>query len=120
MNLNHPSVYKIMVVYTLFLISCLVAVHINGMNFNVKDGVLILTDKNFEGALHTYPRLLVFFHSPSCKGCRELDPEFIEAAKALNESDPNVILAKIDSSTSPETAKKYVVKNYPTLKLITS
>ncbi len=39
-------------------------------DYNFENDVLILTDKNFKGALEKYPFILVKFYAPWCGHCK--------------------------------------------------
>lgn len=65
-SLNHPSTFKIVGLFFLFLILCLVAVHYQNLNFKITDNIYQLEDLNFETIIQKEKNLLVFFHTPNC------------------------------------------------------
>jgi protein disulfide-isomerase A1 len=84
--------------------------------FTEEDDVLVLTDGTIDRALETYPYLLVEFYAPWCGHCKKLAPEYAKAAASLKARDLPVRLAKVDATENNDSATKYGVKGYPTLK----
>lgn len=44
-----------------------------------EEGILILTDDNFDKAFNTFNYLFVKFYAPWCGHCKQLAPEFVKA-----------------------------------------
>ena len=65
--------------------------------WEVEEGVLVLTQDTFIEALETHDNLLVEFYATWCSACKKLAPEYSMAAQILNSKDgaPHY-LAKID------------------------
>jgi len=81
-----------------------------------EDGVLVLTDKNFEQAITENQFILVEFYAPWCGHCQSLEPEYAKAAKDLAERKSEVKLAKIDATAQKESGTKFNIEGFPTLK----
>ncbi len=81
-----------------------------------ENGVLVLTDKNFDEELQKHEHLIVEFYAPWCGHCKQLEPEYAAAAEILKAQSPPLFLAKVDSIANPNLTKKYEVEGFPTIK----
>lgn len=79
--------------------------------------VVKLTAKKFESFLEENPLVLTEFFAPWCGYCKQLGPEFAQAADSLKESNPDIKLAQIDCTEEAELCQSHDIKGYPTLKV---
>jgi protein disulfide-isomerase A1 len=80
-----------------------------------EDGVLVLTDENFDDELENHQHLLVEFYAPWCGHCKKLTPEYSAAAEVLAKNDPPLSLAKVDATENKVIAERFGVQGFPTL-----
>jgi len=102
----------------LFLLSLILVSAIRTEALAEEDGVLVLTDENFDEAVKTYDPILVEFYAPWCGHCQKLAPEYSRAAKTLRSDNPPIYLAKVDSTVHKKASERFKVEGFPTLKLL--
>ena len=79
--------------------------------------MLVLTDKNFAEKLAPIDLALVEFYAPWCGHCKSLAPAYEEAATKLKKDGTSIVLAKVDATVETESASKYGVSGYPSIKI---
>lgn len=106
---------------TLFITLTLVFIaFVQSVDFQEEDGVLVLTDENFNSAMEHYEHILVEFYAPWCGHCKKLAPEYVAAAEILKKANSPLRLAKVDGTVQKEISKTHGIRGYPTLKFFVS
>merc|ERR1712002_723194 len=107
---------RIRMILSSLLLVPLVTLNVAAEAIAEENGVLVLTDKNFDQAIKENEFILVEFYAPWCGHCQALEPEYAQAAKDLAEKKSTVKLAKLDATAEKETGTKFNIEGFPTLK----
>ena len=92
------------------IVACLSLSALADAMIAVEEGVLVLTEDNFQSAIESHSQLLVEFYAPWCGHCKKLAPEYSSAAQQLAEKGAEAKLAKVDATEHKELGQKFGVK----------
>jgi protein disulfide-isomerase-like protein len=110
----------VLLVFLSFLPVCLCSSSSSDSDFPVSTAsVIALNDATFEGKTQaatgqTSVIWFVDFYAPWCGHCKNLAPVWSRVAQRLS---TQVIVASVDCTSSPVTAKRFGIRSYPTIKL---
>jgi protein disulfide-isomerase A1 len=102
------GIKKLFTLFALGAVQCVFAA-------DYDEGVLVLTDSNFEEEMAKFEHLLVEFYAPWCGHCKKLAPEYSAAAEVLAKNEPPLTLAKVDATEEKKLAEKFGIQGFPTL-----
>ncbi|XP_023273166.1 protein disulfide-isomerase-like [Seriola lalandi dorsalis] len=82
-----------------------------------EEDVMVLHINNFARALSENQYVLVEFYAPWCGHCKQLEPQYAEAAGKLKAEESAMRLAKVDATEERELAEEFEIGGFPSLKL---
>uniref|UniRef100_A0AC35U9B3 Protein disulfide-isomerase n=1 Tax=Rhabditophanes sp. KR3021 TaxID=114890 RepID=A0AC35U9B3_9BILA len=90
----------------------LVAAVASALDVDKEDGVVVLTEANFDDFIKENPLVLVEFYATFCGHCKSLAPEYAKASKLVK-----IPLAKVECTVEENLGKRFNIQGYPTIKL---
>jgi protein disulfide-isomerase A1 len=85
-------------------------------DFELDEGVIILTEDNFDDVVNHFDHVLVMFYAPWCGHCKKLKPEYKAAATALADKGSEMRIGMVDATEHTALGSRFEVQGYPTLK----
>jgi protein disulfide isomerase len=85
---------------------------------NNNEPVKIVVGNTFEEIVNDATKdVLIYFHSPWCGECLEIDKKLVKLAKKLKD-DKNIVIASMDATTN-DAPKQYIIKGFPSIFIAT-
>ncbi len=87
----------------------------NKKQHHTEKDVVVLTDSNFDDiVMKSKDMWLIEFYAPWCGHCKQLEPEWNQAASSLK---GKIKVAKVDATVHQGLATRFNVRGYPTIKI---
>lgn len=83
-----------------------------------ENGVLILTDANYDTFMTDKDIVLIEFYAPWCEHCKRFAPEYEKIAIELKENEPPIPVAKVDGTSQTSLGQRFDIGMYPTFKIV--
>ena len=88
----------------------------NLYNIEHDPNIVVLNDKNFDDAIEKNELMwMIAIYSPTCGVCKNVLPQWLKAAEKLKNK---VVFAIIDGTINRKTAKRFFLKGYPMIKVV--
>eukprot|EP00792_Barthelona_sp_PAP020_P004944 TRINITY_DN2422_c0_g2_i1.p1 TRINITY_DN2422_c0_g2~~TRINITY_DN2422_c0_g2_i1.p1 ORF type:complete len:506 (+),score=166.44 TRINITY_DN2422_c0_g2_i1:59-1576(+) len=81
------------------------------------ENVKTITPNDWEDTLKSYDYSIIKYFTPWCGHCNELEPEFAEAAEAMNKLSSKILFGGINCQEYPEFCSKHGIEGFPTIKI---
>lgn len=78
--------------------------------------VVHLGDQTFDDYLTNHDSVLVMFYAPWCGHCKNMKPEYVDAAAQLKEEGFEGVMAAVDATIHRGLADRFEVKGFPAVK----
>jgi len=83
-----------------------------------ENGVVVVTANNWEDVVENNDKdVLVEFYAPWCGHCKNLAPIYAEVALEMADTQPDIVIAKMDATANDIPRSDFEVRGFPTLKL---
>ncbi|XP_062898418.1 protein disulfide-isomerase A4 [Mobula hypostoma] len=83
-----------------------------------ENGVLVLTDANYDSFIADKDTVLIEFYAPWCEECKQFAPEYEKIASELKENEPPIPVAKVDGTSQTSLGQRFDIGIYPTFKIV--
>ena len=100
-----------------FILTCYIHLSLCEDQVKEEDGILVLTDKNFDDVVNKNVTILVELYSPDCGYCQLLAPEYKELAKRLKDENSHVKISKANVEENKGLDKRFKLPGVPYIML---
>ena len=95
---NFPSILKITVIFTFFLITCVAAVHLQALRLNAVNNIYPITISSLDNAKQKFGDFLILFTSPDCTKCSDAKTAFEAEHTNFAVLNPSITLTTVDTA----------------------